>query len=137
MIVNELVALIQSYYFTSIHENYHFTHIHTENSVTPNHQTYTPTNNICKTHKLITMEALAFKIVEFSEASQREGEIVVIGIVKDVYDTIYPQTETGIAEMPYEVELRHFKVNGYKLIYFQFDITYTDCEKLRTSKFNF
>ena len=137
MIVNELVALIQSYYFTSIHENYHFTHIHTENSVTPNHQTYTPTNNICKTHKLITMEALAFKIVEFSEASQKEGEIVMAGIVKDVYDTIYPLTDTGIAEMPHETGLRHFRVKGYKLIYFEFDISYDQCIEFKSSVFNF
>lgn len=83
------------------------------------------------------MNAIAFKIVEFNEASQREGEIVMTGIVRDVYDNIYPQTETGIDEMPYEVEIRHFKVNGYKLTYFEFDISYEDSEKFRISKNNF
>lgn len=83
------------------------------------------------------MNAIAFKIVKFNEASQREGEIIMTGIVRDVYDNIYPQTETGIDEMPYEVELRHFKVNGYKLTYFKFDIPYEDSEKFRISKNNF
>ena len=83
------------------------------------------------------MDAIAFKIVEFNEASQREGEIVMTGIVRDVYDNIYPQTETGIDEMPYEVEIRHFEVSGYKLTYFKFDISYEDSEKFRISKNNF
>lgn len=83
------------------------------------------------------MNAIAFKIVEFNEASQREGETIMTGIVRDVYDNIYPKTETGINEMPYEVEIRHFKVSGYKLTYFEFNISYEDSEKFRTSKYNF
>lgn len=81
MIVNELVALIQSYCYSSIHENYHFTHIHTENSVTPNHQTYTPTNNNCKTHKLINMkiiqkfESYCGKVFNTSEECLKYEEI--------------------------------------------------------------
>lgn len=68
------------------------------------------------------MEAYYYKIIEFNEASQREGEIVADGIVRDVYDCIYPKTNTGIDKLPYEVEVRHFKVDGYKLIGFNIDI---------------
>jgi len=53
------------------------------------------------------------------------------GIVRDVYDCIYPSTETGIKEFPYEIELRHFKCDGYKLIYNEFDISYDDMDKFR------
>ena len=83
------------------------------------------------------MNAIVFKITEFTESSLKEGEIIMTGIVKDIYDTIYPQTETGINEMPYEIEIKHFEVNGYKLTYFEVDIPYEDCEKFRTSTNNF
>ena len=38
------------------------------------------------------MNAIAFKIVEFNEYSQKEGKEIMSGIVRDVYDNIYPQT---------------------------------------------
>ena len=79
------------------------------------------------------MNAIAFKIVEFNEDSQKEGEEIMSGIVRDVYDNIYPQTETGIKELPYEIEIRHFKEKGYKLTYFEFDISFKDCENFRVS----
>ena len=77
------------------------------------------------------MKGIYFKIIEFNEASQREGGIVMDGIVRDVYDCIYPVTETGIEELPYEIELRHFNANGYKLIHNEFDISYDDMDKFR------
>ena len=80
------------------------------------------------------MNAIAFKIVEFNEDSQKEGEEIMSGIVRDVYDNIYPQSETGIKELPYEIELRRFKEKGYKLTYFEFDISFKDCENFRVSK---
>ena len=83
------------------------------------------------------MNAIAFKIVKFNEDSQKEGEEIMSGIVRDVYDNIYPQTETGIKELPYEIEIRHFKEKGYKLTYFEFDISFKDCENFRVSKDNF
>ena len=83
------------------------------------------------------MNAIAYKIVEFNETSQKEGETIMSGIVRDVYDNIYPKTETGIKEMPYEIELRHFNVSGFKKIYFEFEISFEDAEKFRTSKYNF
>ena len=78
------------------------------------------------------MNAIAFKIV-----NTIDDEVVMRGIVRDVYDNIYPQNETRIEEMPYETEIRHFKVAGYKLTYFEFDLSYNDAEKFRTSKYNF
>ena len=83
------------------------------------------------------MNAIAFKIVQFNECSQKEGEEIMSGIVRDVYDNIYPQTETGITEMPYEIELRHFKEKGYKITYFEFNLSYNEAEKFKISNYNF
>ena len=69
------------------------------------------------------MIATYYAIIEFNESSQRKGEIVLEGIVRNSEDTIYPQQETGIEELPYECELHHFKANGYIIETCNFIIT--------------
>jgi len=59
------------------------------------------------------MTATYYAIVEFNESSQRRGEIVLEGIVRNSEDTIHPQQETGISDLPYECELQRFKAKGY------------------------
>lgn len=69
------------------------------------------------------MRAYYYKIVEFSNFSQKEGNIVEEGIIRDAEDTVYPRQNTGIKELPYECEAHHFRADGYKLEGFYFDIT--------------
>lgn len=69
------------------------------------------------------MKAYYYKIVEFNESFQREGDIVEEGIIKDSEDTIYPAQTTGIEELPFECEAHHFKCDGYKLEGFYFNIS--------------
>lgn len=64
------------------------------------------------------MEATYYAIKETSTE-----DIVLEGIIKNSEDTIYPQQETGIEKLPYECEVHHFKVDGYKIEICDFIIT--------------
>lgn len=79
------------------------------------------------------MIATYYAIVEFNEISQRKGEIVLEGIVRDSEDIIYPQQETGIEELPYECELHHFKAKGYVIETCNFVLTREEVKKNRTT----
>ena len=79
------------------------------------------------------MIATYYAIVEFNKSSQKRGEIVLEGIVRDSEDTIYPQQETGIDELPYECELHHFKANGYIIETCNFVITRNIIKQYRTT----
>ena len=74
------------------------------------------------------MKATYYAIYEYNETSQRRGEIVDDGIIRDSEDNIYPQQNTGIKELPYECEAHHFRANGYRIETFDFSIT-RDCVK--------
>ena len=69
------------------------------------------------------MIATYYAIVEFNESSQKRGEIVLEGIVRNSEDIIYPQQETGIEELPHECELHHFEADNYIIETCNFVIT--------------
>ena len=79
------------------------------------------------------MTATYYAIYEFNEASQRRGEIVDEGILGNSEDTIYPGQTTGIKELPSEIELHHFKANGYRIETCNFVITRDIVKQFRTS----
>ena len=54
------------------------------------------------------MQAYYYQIIK-----DATNEIVDEGIIRDSEDTIYPQQNTGIEDLPYECECHHFKVEGY------------------------
>lgn len=56
------------------------------------------------------MKAYYYEIVEFTESSLHEGEVIDNGIIRDSEDTIYPAQNTGILVLPYEVKLIIFIV---------------------------
>jgi hypothetical protein len=79
------------------------------------------------------MTATYYAIVEFNKSSQKKGEIVLEGIVRNSEDTIYPQQETGIEDLPYECELHHFESKGYIIETCNFVITRDIVKQYRTS----
>jgi len=61
------------------------------------------------------MTATYYAIYEFNETSQTRGEIVEEGILGENDNTICPGQTTGIKELPFEIELHHFKAEGYRI----------------------
>jgi len=62
-----------------------------------------------------------------------DDEIVLEGIIRNTEDTIYPQQETGIEELPYECEAHHFRSENYKIEMCNFVITRDFVRKNRTT----
>lgn len=79
------------------------------------------------------MIAAYYAIYEYNETSQRRGEIVDEGIIRDSEDTIYPQQNTGIKELPYECEVHHFKAIGYRVETCNFVVTRDFVKQFRTT----
>ncbi len=76
------------------------------------------------------MIALAYRIIRLDNK-----EVIMSGIVRNSEDNIYPAQEIGymldeFPELPYEVELHHFKVKGLKLETHPFVIEWKDVIKL-------
>lgn len=69
------------------------------------------------------MIATYYAIYKFNETSQKKGEIVLEGIVRDPKDTICPGQEAPGYGLPNEYELHKFKVEGYKIEISTFNIT--------------
>lgn len=86
---------------------------------------------VAQTQKLIIMKAYYYEIVEFNEVSQRKGDIISNGIITDSEATIYPAQNTGNNELPYECEAHHFRVKGYRLNGFYFDIPFEVLDSYR------
>lgn len=61
----------------------------------------------------------------------KTSNTILEGIIKDPEDTIYPQQETGIKELPYECEAHHFQAKGYSIIGFNIDIPIEDIHKYK------
>lgn len=79
------------------------------------------------------MIAVYYAIYEYDETSQTRGEIVNEGIIRDSEDTIYPQQNTGIEELPYECEAHHFRAAGFKIETCSFVITRDFVKQFRTT----
>lgn len=79
------------------------------------------------------MNAAYYAIYEYNESSQRKGDIVDEGIIRDSEDTIYPQQNTGITDLPYECEAHHFKAEGYRIETCNFVITRDIVKQYRTT----
>lgn len=65
---------------------------------------------------------------------ESDNSIVLDGIVAHPEDTIFPQYETGIEELPHECELHHFKAVGYKKEVWNFSVNRETLIKYRTTK---
>ena len=79
------------------------------------------------------MLAIYYAIYEFDEDSQTRGEIIEDGILGENEETIYPGQTTGIKELPFECEVHHFKVPGYRIEMCKFSITREMVKKFRIS----
>lgn len=79
------------------------------------------------------MTAIYYAIYEFNESSLTRGEIIEDGILSHSEDTIYPGQTTGIKELPNEVELHHFKADGYRIETCAFVITRDIVKQFRTT----
>lgn len=63
--------------------------------------------------------------------NKKDNKIVLEGIIKDAEDTICPQQETDIEELPFECEAHHFKSENYNLLGFYFNIPREEINKYR------
>ena len=62
----------------------------------------------------------------YSIRHKHTGNVVDKGIIRNSEDTIYPQQNTGIEELPYECEAHHFKSTDYELYGWYFDISFAE-----------
>ncbi len=77
------------------------------------------------------MNAYYYKIVEYNPLTCQFGGKVTEGIIRNAEDTIFPQQDTGIDELPYECEAHHFSHTNYQLQGFYISMTEELCERRR------
>lgn len=86
------------------------------------------------------MKATYYRIKEYNRSTQKEGNIVLEGIIRDSEDTIYPGQEfipeDGEMELPYECEAHHFKHPNYILEMWEIEISRELCEAQKTHVYN-
>lgn len=75
------------------------------------------------------MTAYYFKIVEYNNLTCLTGGIVMEGIVRDEWDSITPQNDTGIVDLPHNTTIKDFSHPDYKLIGYYFTMTEDLCER--------
>lgn len=76
------------------------------------------------------MDAIAWRIT-----NEKTGQVLLEGIVTSLYDTIYPAQEEPylkeeFPELPYEVELKDFKVEGLQIETLNFEISWEQVANL-------
>lgn len=67
----------------------------------------------------------------YSIVNKVRGSTVLEGIIRNSEDTIYPQQETYIPELPYECEAHNFSAPNYKLIGWKIELSFGDVVSLR------
>ncbi len=81
------------------------------------------------------MKATAYRII-----NERTNEVELEGIVRHTADNIYPaQDRPDLVEefpnLPYEVELHHFQVEGLRVETYNFSLTWEEATRLKQAKY--